>query len=680
MATVPRIGTLVATRAPALTALGVAGGLTTGVWIVWAVRGGGFAAADWGPPACFLIALAAVVAIVDPRGPALDRPRIAMLGALGAFVAWNFLSMTWADVAGDAWTGSAKTLLYAVGFLLMALWARTGGEVALLLGVFAGGVALVGGFTLVSALRADNVGSFFQNGRLESPTGYVNSTAGLWMMALWPALHLAASRSVPLVGRALSLGAAGLLAQLALLGQSRAWLLVLPFAVALYVVLAGQRLRALAALILTAAAAAATLEPLLNVFDAYEQDLPIEPPLHDAALPIALACAALTLAGAVWAFLDRRVALPRRAHVALGIGVAVMAVGALAGAGVAAVRTVDDPGEWIEARWGSFRDTAEPSGESRFTGALGGNRYREWKVAVQEFRDHPVVGIGSDNYAVAYLQRRSDEFHEPRYPHSIELRLLSQLGLVGTVFFVLFLGIALALALGRRRRASAEEAGAVGACLMVFAYWILHGSGDWFWEVPALAGPALGFLGLAAASPVPLDGAARHGRPGFRRAGAVVLAVTALVSVAPLWLAESYATAGAAVWRTDRTIAYARLDRAASLNPLAADAPLLKGSIALRVRDLDVARDALLEATEREPKNWYAHLQLALLAGYERQFPKAAAEARVARMLNPLDPGVRMVQALVAARRRITPERVNRLYVVELRRRFGNLQTQRPRR
>ena len=33
--------------------------------------------------------------------------------------------------------------------------------------------------------------------------------------------------------------------------------------------------------------------------------------------------------------------------------------------------------------------------------------------------------------------------------------------------------------------------------LLPFFYFALHGSGDWFWEIPALGAPAVGFLGLA---------------------------------------------------------------------------------------------------------------------------------------------------------------------------------------
>ena len=33
--------------------------------------------------------------------------------------------------------------------------------------------------------------------------------------------------------------------------------------------------------------------------------------------------------------------------------------------------------------------------------------------------------------------------------------------------------------------------------MVTFAYWAVHGSVDWFWELPALAAPAFAWLGLA---------------------------------------------------------------------------------------------------------------------------------------------------------------------------------------
>ena len=35
--------------------------------------------------------------------------------------------------------------------------------------------------------------------------------------------------------------------------------------------------------------------------------------------------------------------------------------------------------------------------------------------------------------------------------------------------------------------------------MLPLVVWLIYGSVDWFWEMPALSGPALGFLGVAVA-------------------------------------------------------------------------------------------------------------------------------------------------------------------------------------
>ena len=58
-------------------------------------------------------------------------------------------------------------------------------------------------------------------GRLLYPTGYANANAALWLMAAWPALLLARSRRLAWPLRGVLAGSAVLLADVALLAQSR---------------------------------------------------------------------------------------------------------------------------------------------------------------------------------------------------------------------------------------------------------------------------------------------------------------------------------------------------------------------------------------------------------------------------------------------------------------------------
>ena len=109
--------------------------------------------------------------------------------------------------------------------------------------------------------------------------------------------------------------------------------------------------------------------------------------------------------------------------------------------------------------------------------------------------------------------RAATPTEEPAWTHSLEMRLLAHTGVVG---FVLFAGFIVA-ARGGGARGSGDARRAprqwvAGAALLPLVVWLIHGSVDWFWEMPALSGPALGFLG---------DGAARWApaRRGRRRSG-----------------------------------------------------------------------------------------------------------------------------------------------------------------
>src|SRR6185437_10010781 len=110
--------------------------------------------------------------------------------------------------------------------------------------------------------------------------------------------------------------------------------------------------------------------------------------------------------------------------------------------------------------------------------------------------------------------RRTGE--EPSWTHSLELRLLAHTGIVGFLLFGGFLVAAASAAARTRRRGDADARLLAAALLMPLVVWLIHGSLDWFWEVPALSGPALGFLGAAGGLGTALGvvaGPARAGAP-----------------------------------------------------------------------------------------------------------------------------------------------------------------------
>ena len=654
------------------------GTLTIVAWGLWMPWEGGHGPTSWSPIGVFLVLLLGLgLLTLQPELAQLTPARLVCLGALWSFVLWNYLSLLWADFPADAWTGSDKTLLYAVSFSIFFLWNWSARAAATMLGLFVLVVAVNGVVWLGRVLAASDPATYFEDGRALGPIGYVNGSVALWTMALWPATYLASRRDLPALLRASFLACAALFAQLALLGQSRGWLVVLPFAAALHLAASRQRLRTLLALGLAAAAVAATGSTLLDVYERWDAGETLAHPIRLAVAAICVSCMAAGVAGLLWSLADRSVRLPRAVHRGAAVGAVVLLVAA-ASLGVARVaQSVDDPREWLSDRWSSFSCVYCPVSDngSHFTGSLSNDRYREWTIAWHQFTKAPITGAGSDNYLAAYLAERTDDLFEPKYPHSTPLRLLGQLGIVGALLMALAVGTALGLAVRNHRALDSPAAGAVGAAIVLFAYWLLHGSIDFFWELPALAAPAFGFLAVAASVREPVAAGQSAAAPLRRRLGrrfapAFLAIPVAVVAIGAPGLGAAYERAGLHVWRHDAGSAYARLDAAARLNPLSARPLLYKGSIATLRGDRSIAEQSFREAVDREPENWYGYLQLALLAGSERDFREADALIARARTLNPRDRVAAVADRLIRRRIPVAPQLVNNLFLKKERARF----------
>ena len=266
-----------------------------------------------------------------------------------------------------------------------------------------------------------------------------------------------------------------------------------------------------------------------------------------------------------------------------------------------------------------------------------------------------------DNFQQDYMVR-GESREKPRFPHSFELAVLSETGIVGGLLVLAALVAAVAAALRARR---GPAAGPVAAALGVFGYWLLHTSVDWLYELPALGGIAFAMLGLAAAvrDPVPPEPApAPERRPPLRalRLAAPLIAVAAAVSFALPWLAEREVDRAADSWRVASAAAYKRLDRAAALNPLSARPPLFEGTIAVQLDQPRRAEQAYLEALDREPRNSYAWLMLSALASARQDVELSRRRIARAIALAPQDEATRMARDKIRAGEEITAQQVNR--------------------
>jgi tetratricopeptide (TPR) repeat protein len=648
-------------------ALGAVGVLT---WL--AVDQAGYDKTTWYPAGLILLGLLAVSLVALPT-PRPSRPAAIAVALLAAYAGWSYLSITWADQKDVAWDGANRTLVYAIVLALFALWPLRPRAAAAVIGSATLAVAVVGVVTLLRADGSDTLSRFFFEGRLVEPAGYVNANVALWFAAFWPAAVLASRREIHPLLRGLFLGSACLFSGLALLGQSRGWLVALPLMVLLALVLTPGRARMLVVLGVVGAVTLAISQPLLDVYDASGGDAGLGDAVAAATRALLLATAAAILLGAAAAWLDRRIAtreeMDRRADRVAGWLVGIGVLGAI----LAVTVTVGNP--FTEARdyWNEFKEggTTPSAGEARLTGTAATDRYDFWRVGIDMFADRPVTGYGADNFQHEYFVRGESE-QQPRYPHSLEVRVLAQTGIVGALLLVAALGAAF-LAAARALRGHRDLRAAVAAAaLLSVAYWLVHGSLDWFWEFAGLGIIAFAALGLAVGlgdGVSPTEGRRRLGR--LPVALGVLGASLAALSFGAPWLSELYVHQAGSSWRSDTDSAFHSLDRAATLNPLSPVPDLTAGTIAVRLGRLDAARDHFEAALERDRSAGYANLELGAIASEQGRRGEALRHLRRAADLNPRYNVSRDALRAVRRGQQIEAAQINRRIVRATRARIG---------
>ncbi len=684
----------------------VPGLLAVALCVIWATDQAGYPVTHWAPGGLILLALLAI-ALVAVRRPlaAVSTPVRVALGCLAAYTAFSYLTIIWAAAPGEALEGADRTLLYLLVFALLACWPQRGLTAAALLLAW---VLSVTGLALFAMLHmraapGGELPGLLPGGRLVYPSGYANADAAQWLMAFWPALLLARERRLPWALRGLLAGGAVLLAEIALLSQSRGSLYATPVVLVLVLALLPGRTRTFAVLVPVAAGIAAATPALLHVGDHTRAGEVVPATLHhaiDLALPIALAVALLVAAAAAVESRrglspgDARLVHRASAAVAGAVAVVVVAAGLIASG---------NPVQRVESAWHSFKGgyTTEGGG-SRLLSGLGSNRYDFYRVAIDEFTAHPLAGIGADNFAQQYLrQGRSPE--TPRYPHSVELRVLSQTGLIGTLLAVVGLAAALLAALRAARGPDRLAAACAAAALAGFGYWVIHGSVDWFWEFAGLGAPAFLMLGVAcsldagrradagpaqsASGPRPAD-APRGDAPepraldirrvrstgsvagrshGLRRGAvlavplAVVLAVVLALALAGPWFSQLEVQSAAHRWPKEPSGAYARLEQAAELDPFSDQAFLVAGSIAIRLNELGRADAQFAKALVRVPEDAYATLERGAIASTQGRSAEARTLLERAAALNPRDPLTQEALRLIRSGRGVSVQALNRL-------------------
>jgi tetratricopeptide (TPR) repeat protein len=276
---------------------------------------------------------------------------------------------------------------------------------------------------------------------------------------------------------------------------------------------------------------------------------------------------------------------------------------------------------------------------NRFTFNAGSNRSEVWRVAIDAARDDPIFGEGGGGFQFRYNREREDPAQLAKDAHSVELEMLSELGIVGLALFAMAICGGFAGAIRARRLGPAAAHLSCGA-LAAAAYWLTHASIDWFWPYPAVTAPVFALLGAAAAPALIMP--ERMSASPLRRPMIAVIAVF-VVTLIPPFLSESLVQRAFDTFRSDTEQAYADLDAAKKFNPLSDMPALTEGSVALALEDRERAIEAFREAIRKRPEEYVGHFFLALV--YADSDPaQARSELAVVAELNPLETRIRSIQ------------------------------------
>ena len=429
-------------------------------WALAWLATGSIDSADWLLYAVFAGLLLAVLLTA-----AVARPtplELAGLAGLVLLAGWEALSLTWSAVPNLARDEALLTLFYAIVLLVPLLTLRGPADRLLASGAVAAEAAVLAVATALTLRFGSNQADHFYAGRLSFPISYPNAQAAAFLIGFWPAVVLrgpAARRSAP----------AGAGARRRDRDRSRVADGPEQGRRARDRRLGRGPVRSLAATAAAAAADAARgradrarLPPADRPFRSASETALVGDVRHTGTTILVLGAIGVGL-GLAYAVVDRRLELGARARRLAGIVVGVLAAAAIVAGTVVVLERVD-----LHDEWRAFKNAPTNSASSHLL-QLGSYRYDIWRVALNEFRDHPSPASARAasawptwSSATARTRRRArTRSSSTRQRARHRRRRPARVGLVPL--------------LRRARPAHARRDPAATAAFGAAAYWLAHG-------------------------------------------------------------------------------------------------------------------------------------------------------------------------------------------------------------
>lgn len=583
----------------------------------------------------------------------LPRDTAIVGGVMAALALWMLMSVFRSPSAENAFNEFNRVCLYMGVYVLVVLASRrhTVGRWADALAV---AIAVVAVVALVSRLFPGSfpdrdLVTFLPSAatRLSFPLGYWNGL-GIFVGLGVPLLLRIALVARRLTVRSLALVPLPVIASVLYLTASRGGFLTAIVGAAVFVALTERRWSAVAA------AAVATGGSAVAIYALLDREELVNGPLgtelvreqgRSAALLVGLGCVLSGVAYGVGVRLVGQRILPGRFAGRLVVAATALAVGAW-------IVTID-----LKERFETFRQIPGQDGVSDGTGFVrahllsgsGNGRWQFWSAAVDQWREHPVLGEGAATYEAWWAQHAPFSYFV-RDAHSLYLEALGELGLVGFVLVAGLVLVGVGVGVERALRADRELRVTIAALTSVFAAFGFAAALDWAWELTAIG--VVAFVALALVSgpstaglePVRAvrdeavaDWASRH-----RVLVGAVIGVAAWILLSaqaiPLLADREIARSQEAVADGDLDEAMRAAEVARSIQPWAATPTLQLALVSEEAGDLGRARLWIDEAIQRNRRDWRLWLVSARIETKLGHVAAAERSLRRAAELNPRSP------------------------------------------
>jgi O-Antigen ligase len=580
-----------------------------------------------------------------------------------AFAALSVLSVVWSVQPDESWGQAGQMLAYSAVFAAATALARAApARWGMLLGGVLLAAVVVCGWALLTKVAPGSLDPNDPYARLRAPYEYWNAIGLTAAMGVVACLWLGARRAGHALLSALSYPAMGLLLVTLMMAYSRGSLVAASIGVALWLCITPLRLRGVAVLLTSGAAAAAVVAWVFSQHALSNEKVALAARVDaggQLGVVLAAMLVALTVAGVAIGFATNRRAPRPGTRRRMGTILLILPLIAL----VALLGLLAHSGRGLTGSIShDVSSLADPNARvplntpGRLT-AIGSVRARYWNEALEVFSEHPLLGAGADGYATARLRHRTVPI-DVHHAHGFVVQTMADLGLVGLALALALLATWLAAAgrathpfnlrwrsWGWRPIAAPFTPERIGLLTMlcVVVTFGAHSLVDWTWYIPGDACVALlcagwlagrGLIGKELPLALPAEeesasnseekgsapsleeeGSASSSAPGANRGAALsprmgLATAVVLASLLAAW----------AQWQPLRSVDAAN------------------EALALLPRDPAAARAKAQQAVARDPLSWQALSTLATVQENSGESAQARATLQREVRLQPSNP------------------------------------------